>query len=334
MAWRSAVIPELHLDFFASAEYHDWIYFMKPGIGLFVLIGVLLAATSPGYAQSQREQLTQWVQQLQATPQDGALREKIIALAAEIKPSPAVPKEARRPFVMADTFQKTAKTVDDFGAAIKAYEEALVLAPWWGDAYYNLSVSLESAGRFAEARLALKRYLLSKPADAEQVEDRLYAMEAKEAVTAKEKAKQAKTFIVPGVSIGSVRIGMTADEAIAALGAPTDRVDYDNNNGYRGVSMTWGVRPNTLYMDFYKYKTADFVTTGQTQHKTVEGVGAGMPVSEALALMGASSKSKNFGSTTQTCYARGVGLGIDAGSSKIDRVIVFTPATLNKICPD
>ena len=56
----------------------------------------LLVLTVTAHAQSPREQLNQWVAQLRANPGDNSLRERIIKLAQEIKPPPAVPEEARR----------------------------------------------------------------------------------------------------------------------------------------------------------------------------------------------------------------------------------------------
>lgn len=285
------------------------------------------------HAASPHEELKALAVQLQKSPLDEALRAKIVTLAATLKPGPAIPTEARRPFVMAGTFQKDAKSAEDFAAAIKSYEEALTLAPWWGDAYYNLSVSLESVGRHGEAIKAIKLYLLGKPADAEQAEDRLYALEAKEAVAAKEKAKKAKTLIVPGVSIGPAKIGMTEAEAVAVLGAPTERFDYDNDNGYRGVSLTWGVPPDSVYMDFHRYQPTEFVNTGQAQYMTAEGVGPGMPLAEATALLGAPAKSKNYGSTVEVCYRTGLKLGYNAGSTKVNYVVVFHPSSFNSWCP-
>lgn len=135
-------------------------------------------------AATPREELKTLTAELQKAPSDNALRGEIVSLAATLNPAPAVPKEARRPFVMASTFQKEAKAPADYEKAIKAYGEALLLAPWWGDAYFNLSVTLESAGRYDEAGEALKLYLLGKPKDAEQAEDRLYALEAKKALAA------------------------------------------------------------------------------------------------------------------------------------------------------
>ena len=205
---------------------------------LIIFAFAFLALTVSVHAQSPREELQQLVEQLQKAPNDNTLREKIIKLAPEVKPAPTISKEASRSFVMAGTFQQTAKSPEDFGMAINAYMAALALAPWWGDAYYNLSVSLESAGRYAEAKKALMHYLLGKPADAEQAEDRLYALEAREAVAAKElvrkaqeKVKKAKTLIVPGVSVGEIRVGMTEAEAIKILGSPTERSAYDKSDG-------------------------------------------------------------------------------------------------------
>ena len=42
------------------------------------------------WAQSPRQQLQAMVEQLQKTPNDNALREKIITLAQDLKPGPAV----------------------------------------------------------------------------------------------------------------------------------------------------------------------------------------------------------------------------------------------------
>ena len=301
-------------------------------VSVLVLIP-LIAVAAPASKISPQVAFQQSLDEFRKNPSD-ASREKLITLAARLKPAPAIPKEARRSFVMAGTFQKTAKSPEDFNTAVKAYEEALAVAPWWGDAYFNLSVSLESAGRYSDAKKALRHYLLGKPADAEQAEDRLYAIEAKESIAAKEKTKKAKTLIVPGASIGAARVGMTEAEAVAVLGAPTDRFDYDNNNGYRGVNLTWGVRPETIYMDFYKYQPAEFINTGQSRFTTSEGVGPGMPFAQALALLGPPTKSKDYGTIAQTCYARGIILGRNAGSTKVDYVVVFATAAVGKLCPD
>src|SRR5258706_8210953 len=93
---------------------------------LFVLTFLTLAANA--YAQTPREELKQMVEQLQKSAGDNALREKIIKLAASIKPAPAIPEEARRFFVRAVTLQKDAKSPGDYAAAIAEYRQALAIA--------------------------------------------------------------------------------------------------------------------------------------------------------------------------------------------------------------
>jgi tetratricopeptide (TPR) repeat protein len=126
------------------------------------------------------------VEQLQKAPEDGALREKIIKLVREVRPAPTVSSDAKRAFVMGSTYQKEAKSPEDFGLAVKAFQDATTAAPWWGDAYYNLSVALESAKRYDEAKSALALYLLTNPKDAEQAQERLYALDAKRVLLAKQ----------------------------------------------------------------------------------------------------------------------------------------------------
>ena len=173
---------------------------MKASGRLIFVVLTCLVLTASAYAQSPREQLQQMVEQLQKTPSDNALRERIIKLGAEIMPAPVVPPEAKRPFVMAGTYQKEAKKPSDFVLAIAAYQDALKIAPWWGDAYYNLSVSLESAGELDRAKDALELYLLTKPKDAEEAQNRLYALDAKKHLAAKQAAEKASSPEAPAAS--------------------------------------------------------------------------------------------------------------------------------------
>ncbi len=155
---------------------------MKTASKLIIFIFTFLALATNAHAQSPREQLKQMVQQLQKTPTDNALREKIIKLAQGVKPRPAIPEEANRAFVKGNVFQKEAKDASGYDFAITAYREALRVAPWWGDAYFNLAVALEAAGKFDEAIASIKLYMISIPGastEAREAQNRIYAIEAK-----------------------------------------------------------------------------------------------------------------------------------------------------------
>lgn len=93
---------------------------------------VALAASA--YAQSPREQLQQMVEQLQKAQNDNALRERIIKLGVEIKPAPAVPEEAREPFVMGGRVLKKASDPAEASKAVDLFTQALNVAPWFADA--------------------------------------------------------------------------------------------------------------------------------------------------------------------------------------------------------
>lgn len=141
------------------------------------------------HAQSPREQLNQMVEQLQKSPNDNALRERIIKLAQEVKPPPANPEEARRPFVRGNAAMSEAKTPDDYGRAAKLYEEALVLAPWWADPYFNLAKARELRQEYDAAIRSLRFYLLAgvTASEAREAQDRIYVLEEKASARQREK---------------------------------------------------------------------------------------------------------------------------------------------------
>lgn len=186
---------------------------------------VLAVAFLPLFAQAQTPQqtLTQYISDLQKSPHNNTLRERIIRHVQTMRPAPAIPEEARRYFVKGTTLQKGAKDIGGYGLAVNAYNEALLLAPWWPEAYYNLSLALEQSGRFDDAAGALKLYLLTNPApqDARAAQDRIYALEAKKEMAAKEvgeRAAQASAKaqagpISGGVSDAELRARATRDGA-------------------------------------------------------------------------------------------------------------------------
>ena len=163
-----------------------------------VLLSVMLtlAFAASAHAQSPREHLQQLTTQLQQTPNDNVLRERIIKLGAEIKPAPAIPEEARRSFVEGVNIVKLAKDASAQKLAIGSFNEALKIAPWWGDAYYNLAVAQELTGQLNDAERALKWFLLTNPGESEsrEAQDRIYGLSAKRKLAAAEiEAKKEQT---------------------------------------------------------------------------------------------------------------------------------------------
>ena len=127
-----------------------------------------------------RAVFAQLTEKLKSKPDDST-RRLILKLASELKPVPAIPEEARKHFVEGTAIVKAAKNPAQQALAAQSFTEALKVAPWWGDAYYNLGVAQELAEQYDEAEKALTFYLLSNPGEQEKrdAQDRIYALSAK-----------------------------------------------------------------------------------------------------------------------------------------------------------
>lgn len=165
---------------------------MKYTMKLLTLFFGMLLLANVANAESPREQLSQMVEQLQKSPNDNILRENIIHLAQTLKPAPAIPEEARRVFVRGNTAFSEAKVPDDYARAIQRYEEALVIAPWWGDPYFNLAKALELRQEYSRAIQSLKLFMLTGPSaeDVRKAQDYSYALEDRQEKLSKEKSEQ------------------------------------------------------------------------------------------------------------------------------------------------
>lgn len=105
---------------------------MKQKVNLFCFCLLLCIIAVPcSQAQSTNDLLNQYVLDLQKSPNDNALREKIIKHVQTMEPLPQIPEEARRHYVMAKTLFKDAKSENDYSAAIDEFKSALLVAPWW-----------------------------------------------------------------------------------------------------------------------------------------------------------------------------------------------------------
>ena len=147
---------------------------------VFILI---LSALAPAFAAaapvSPRAELKQLVAELQTSPDNRALREKIIKLALTLKPAPAVPEEAERRMARGAAAIEGASSAEGFADAVAEFKLTVNAAPWLAAGYFNLAAAQEKAGRPAEALMSLKLYLLAAPdaKDAEAVRAKVYKLE-------------------------------------------------------------------------------------------------------------------------------------------------------------
>jgi len=97
------------------------------------------------------------------------------------KPIPPIPQEARRPFIEANAVFKGAQSDRDTYTAIALYEEALIQAPWYIEAWNNLSLAQEKAKQYQAAADSLKNFVKLEPGGAsdQATTDRIYGLEGK-----------------------------------------------------------------------------------------------------------------------------------------------------------
>lgn len=151
---------------------------MKSTLNFLVLIfGLLLANVA--HAETPSEQLKKMVEQLQKSPTDNALREKIIKLAPTFKPAPALPDAAITFEGRAQFAFKSAKSEGDYLAAAQEYEKAVAAAPWVLGYYTDLCTIYEKAGKFEDAKRHCGFYLtgLTDPAQMTDVKRRIAGFE-------------------------------------------------------------------------------------------------------------------------------------------------------------
>ena len=130
--------------------------------------------------------------------------------------APPISEEARKHFVMGETMFKEAKSPDGFSQAAGEFSEAARLAPQWPEARYNLALAKEAAGDLSGTMADLKLYQQFKLSDAEArtVQDKIYAIEAKQKMKADEVAKK------------------QADEQKAVVEAEQKKRDYQTKFGF------------------------------------------------------------------------------------------------------
>lgn len=143
---------------------------MRPCRLIAVLWCAIVLFPSATHAQSPREQLSQMVAQLQATPANDSLRVHIIKLAVTLDPAPVVPKEAIAFEGRAQYAFSHAASPDDYLAAAREYENAVAIAPWVCGYYSDLCTIYEKGGALEKARRCCELSLAGL-SDAAQITD-------------------------------------------------------------------------------------------------------------------------------------------------------------------
>jgi len=154
---------------------------------------LLFVFISAAHAQSPQQTLTQYISDLQKSPNDYALRERIIKHVHTMRLAPVIPEEAKRYLVRGKAAFKGAKEARDFNDAAEEFKKALLYAPWLAEGYYNLGIIQDKAGLYADAMQSLKFYLMVAPnaPDTEKVKELIYEIEYRQEKAAKESSPTA-----------------------------------------------------------------------------------------------------------------------------------------------
>jgi tetratricopeptide (TPR) repeat protein len=132
---------------------------------------------------SPQAKLKQYLADLKNTPDDTALREKIIKLVLTMKPAPMIPQEAQNELSKGQSgLANTGSWQEAYRDALAQFGQAALLAPWWPDAYYNLAGVQEKLDKLEDARSSLRLYLLAAPdaTDADSGRQKIAALDPEE----------------------------------------------------------------------------------------------------------------------------------------------------------
>jgi len=187
---------------------------------------------NPGAVSSQdpREQLTQLVAMFQKTPDDETLHEKILEVATKIDPRPAYPAEAQQHFAAGAALMQT-KQAALAQQAVTEFQKAVTLAPWWPEAYYDLSSALEVTSKYDDAIQQLQYYLQLKPSvtDAADAQGRIIALRAEKESAARSAEQHQGELALMYVNGGAQRFRVA--DAPASWNPP-DRIGSAELYGY------------------------------------------------------------------------------------------------------
>lgn len=192
------------------------------------------------------QMLKQRIADLRNNRYDDNRRKEIIMLVQEMKSSPEISETAKQNFMKAAAYMKAAKEASDFKLAIDAYDAALLDAPWWGNAYYNLSIALKSAGDHYRAKGALNLYLLTKPSEADKnlAQQQIFEIEAQQELQKKREAAVRAKY-------GNRQGGGYGVDDLYRYGAVVQNMSFDASGNERVISLKIVTRKESGFLRTY-----------------------------------------------------------------------------------
>lgn len=132
---------------------------------MFAWLAMTAVAHKPPHAKTARPQpsIAPLLAQLAQTPDDLALRTKIIHIVLAMPHPPAIPDAVNEQIGAAVYAFKNAQSTADFQSAADAFAKASVLAPWVADLYFDLAQADEKTQNFDGAIANLRLYLIARP---------------------------------------------------------------------------------------------------------------------------------------------------------------------------
>lgn len=140
---------------------------------------------------------------------DSSLREPILRIAASLHPPTAIPEEAHQALVQAGALlQQRNADHTDVQQAVADLRRALILAPWYPEAYYNLALALEISGEYDEAAKQLNYYLELNPSsdDTRAAKDLIYKLTTEKDAATRKQQEHERELAFKYVSGGAQRL--------------------------------------------------------------------------------------------------------------------------------
>lgn len=123
------------------------------------------------------EQFARCVEAFRTHQKDEALRRRILQLSPKVGEKPPVPDEAKQLFNSATEKIKNATAPGALREPITLLQRATALAPWWANAYYNLSRAQELSSRYEDAIQSLRYYIALTTNEADAREAKAHIVE-------------------------------------------------------------------------------------------------------------------------------------------------------------